>query len=326
MHLSPSEFFILGRIISAWRVSTSLTVPPYWGGSLMATAEHIFHMFGIDHTSPPARWSDVERRVAPGDTAWKKVDGWKPRFQPLGHADGIIPGVPCGAMGVSPSTPERLFVERVDAETCAWIIERPVSGLYLVIMRWLRRWAGVSPQLWLVMHLGPWPATVEEWLTLPEFVRTHPHVPFAADAADGVAEAAINEARESGCETAFLLGSLSAEVEARLACLTDMAQQADAFRRQANDYLGNPDDNLQAILADAMAAMSHGGVVDEVCRFDDGAIGFYALAHRDMLVDDGPLGGTAAISRAIAQAHSRTLQASVYLYGRVRARSTHDAA
>jgi hypothetical protein len=238
-------------------------------------------------------------------------------LQALGYVDGVIPGLPSLAIGVSASEPSLLFVERVDGDTCGWAIQRPVSGLYLVIMHWLRPWAAVSPQLWLVMHEGSWPAVVEEWRTLPDFVRTHPHVPFAADAADGVEHAAVCEARESGCELAFHLGSLSAEIEARLASLAERAQQADAFRRQDNHYLGDPDELLRNALADAAATISC-DAVQEVCRSDDGTLGFYESARRAIAIGNGPFGGVPAISMGIRQAHGRALQASSYLYGTFR--------
>lgn len=317
MHLSPSEFFILGRIMAVWRVASSTKMPPYWGSSLMATVEHVFEEFGLEHVSPPGRWGDVVRRSAPSDTAWKRVEGWKPRFQSLGHVDGVIPGVPSLAMGVSVSEPSLLFVERVDGDTCAWAIQRPVSGLYLVIMHWLRRWAAVSPQLWLVMHEGSWPAVVEEWRTLPAFVRTHPHVPFAADVAEGVEHAALCEACESGCEMAFRLGGLSAEIEARLSSLAERAEQADAFRRHDNDYLGDPDALLRNALAEAAATISC-DVVQQVCRSDDGTFGFYESARRAVAIGDGPFGGVPAIPMGIRRAHGRALQASSYLYGTFR--------
>jgi hypothetical protein len=318
MHLSPSEFFILGRIMAVWRFANSTKMPPYWGSSLMATVEHVFEEFGLEHVSPPACWGDVVRRSAPSDTAWKRVEGWKPRFQSLGHMDGVIPGVPSQAMGVSVSEPNLLFVERVDGDTCAWAIQRPLSGLYLVIMHWLQRWAAVSPQLWLVMNEGSWPAVVEEWRTLVDFVRTNPHVPFAADTADEVEQSALREACESGCEMAFNLGGLSAEIEARLASLAERVQQADAFRRHDNDHLGDPEELLRDALAEAVATISC-ETAQQLCRSDDGTYGFYESARKAVAIGDGPFGGVPAIPMCIRRAHGRALQASSYLYGTFRA-------
>jgi hypothetical protein len=319
MHLSPSEFFILGRIMSAWRVASAMPMRPHWAGSLMDTVNHVFHEFGLEHVTMPGRWSDVDRREAPEDTAWKRVEGRTHDPKPHGRVDGVIPGVPTLAMGVSPGAPGRLFVERTDGATCAWTIKRPRSGLYLVIMRWLRPWAAVSPHLWLTMHEGSWPAAVEEWRMLPEFVRIHPHIAFAEDRAKGVVEAAELAAREAGCQEALRLGGLASEVEARLWSLADNARQADAFRRHRNDYLGDPEENLRNLLASADEAVRcH--AIDLVCRADDGAIGFYESARRILAVGNGPFGGPAAISDAVGRAHGRAVQASTYLYGTFRSR------
>ena len=143
----------------------------------------------------------------------------------------------------------RLFVTRTDGDVCAWIVERPRAGLYLTIMRWLRPWASVSPHLWLAINDRSWPAVVEEWRTLPEFVEVHPHTVFEEDQAGGVVEAATAAAREAGCEREFGLGGLSAQVEMRLWAFADQADQADAFRRYRNKSLGDPDDTLWDLLS-----------------------------------------------------------------------------
>lgn len=319
MDLSASEFFILGRIMVAWRTALAMPQRPHWATSLMETVEHVFYEFGLEYIAAPGRWDDVERRDAPPDTAWKWTEGHASSAKPLGHVDGMIPGVPSSAMGVSPSVPGRLFVERTDGEVCAWVIGRPKSGLFLVIMRWLRPWAAVSPQLWLAMHDGTWPAVVEEWRTLPEFGRILPHIAFEDDRADGVINAAERAARAAGWEQPFRLGGLSAEVETALGVCAERAHQADAFRRHRNDYLGDPEENLRVVLAEAEAAVRT-SAVEQVCRVDDGAIGFYESARREIAVGDGPFGGVAAISRAIDRAHSRVFHASTYLYGTFRSR------
>jgi hypothetical protein len=319
MDLSASEFFILGRIMVAWRKGSAMPDRPHWARSLMQTVDHVFYEFGLEYVAPPSRWADVEQGDAPRDTAWKRTEGHNPARKPLGRIDAVIPGVPSLTMGVSPSAPAKLFVERTDGEVCTWVIGRPRSGLYLVIMRWLQPWAAVSPQVWLAMHEGTWPAVVEEWRTLPEFGRILPHLVFEDDRADGVFEAAEQAARGAGCEQAFRLGGLSAEVETALGGCAERAHQADAFRRHRNDYLGDPEENLRSVLASAEAAV-RGGAVEQVCRADDGAIGFYESARREIAVADGPLGGVAAISRAIDRAHSRVFHASTYLYGTFRAR------
>lgn len=320
MDLSASEFFILGRVMVAWQTASAMPDRPHWAKSLMQTVEHVFYEFGLEHIAAPGRWADVERCDAPRDTVWKRAEGYKYAPKPQGRIDGVIPGVPSIAMGVSPTAPARLFVERTDGEICGWVIGRPKSGLYLMIMRWLRPWAAVSPQLWLAMHDGTWPAIVEEWRTLPEFGRILPHLAFEDDRADGVVEAAEEAAREAGYEQPFRLGGLSARVETALGACAERAGQADAFRRHRNDSLGDPEENLRAVLATAEEAI-RSSAVEQVCRADDGAIGFYDSARREIAVSDGPFGGAAAISRAIDRAHSRVFHASTYLYGTFRSRS-----
>jgi len=319
MHLSPSEFFILGRIIAAWQTASALPIRPHWARSLMDTVDHVFHEFGLEGVSPPGEWNEVERADAPSDVVWKRVEGQTATRKRQGKLSGVIPGVPTLAMGVSPNVPGRLFVERLDGQTCAWPIRRPKSGLYLVIMRWLQSWAAASPLLWLTMHEGSWPAAVEEWRTLPDFVKIHPHLVFAEDRAEGVAEAAEQAAREAGCERAFRLGGMSGEVESRLSCIADRSQQADAFRRHQNDFLGDPEESLKALLAEAVAAV-RSDAVEGVCRADDGAMGFYDSAREVLAVADGPLGGAVAIHFAVGRAYGWAARASSYLYGTFRAR------
>lgn len=319
MHLSPSEFFILGRIMAAWQTGTAMSSRPHWARSLMDTVNHVFYEFGLEYVAGPGAWADVERRDAPDDTVWKRIEGRRAEGKPLGHDDGFVPGVPSLAIGVGTSAPGRLFVERTDGDVCAWVIDRPRAGLYLAIMRWLRPWAAVSPHLWLVMNERSWPAAVEEWRTLPEFVDVHPHTAFEEDQADGVAEAAAAAAREAGCERELRLGGLAAEVETQLWTLADQANQADAFRRHQNAFLGDPDENLWNLLSRANQA-ARSTTVDKVCLEDDGTIGFYQAARRALAAADSPMGGPPAISFAIGEAHMRAVQASTYVYGTFRAR------
>ena len=319
MDLSSSEFFILGRIMAAWQTGTAMSARPHWARSLMDTVNHVFYEFGLEHIGGPAGWADVERRDAPGDTVWKRVEGRRAEVKPLGHDDGLLPGVPSLALGVSASATGRLFVTRTDGDVCAWIVERPRAGLYLTIMRWLRPWAGVSPHLWLAINDRSWPAVVEEWRTLPEFVDVHPHTAFEEDQAGGVVEAATAAARQAGCEREFGLGGLSAQVEMRLWALADQANQADAFRRYRNKSLGDPDDTLWDLLSRATEA-ARCAAVDQVCLADDGTIGFYQAARRALAAADGPLGGPPAIGFVIREAHMRAVQASTYLYGTFRSR------
>jgi hypothetical protein len=319
MHLSSSEFFILGRIMAAWRTGSVMSERPHWARSLMDTVNHVFYEFGLQCLGGPAGWADVERRDAPDDTVWKRIEGRRAEAKPLGHDNDFLPGVPSLAIGVSASIPGRLFVTRTDGDVCAWIVERPRAGLYLAIMRWLRPWAAVSPHLWLAMNERTWPAVVEEWRTLPEFVEVHPHTAFEEDRADGVAEAAAEAARTAGCEREFRLGGLSAEVEMRLWALADQANQADAFRRFRDASLGDPEDTLWDLLSRSNEAVRC-AAVDQVCREDDGTIGFYQSARRALAAGEGPLGGPPAISFVIREAHLRAVQASTYLYGTFRAR------
>ena len=316
MHLSPSEFFILGRIVTAWRTGSAMSGRPHWARSLMDTVNHGCREFGLELIEGPMGWADVEHRDAPDDTVWKRVEGRQPSAKQLGHDDRLMPGVPSIALGVSSSTSARLFVKRTDGDVCAWIIERPRAGLYFAIMRWLRPWAAVSPYLWLAINERSWPAAVEEWRTLPDFVDVHPHTAFENDWADGVSEAAAEAALTAGCEREYRLGGWSAEVEMRLWALADQANQADAFRRHRNASLGDPEDTLWGLLSRANEAVRC-MAVEQVCRSDDGTIGFYQAARRALATGEGP----AAVSFAVNEAHMRAVQASTYLYGTFRSRA-----
>lgn len=319
MLLSPSEFFILGRIVAAWQTASTAIERPYWGRSLMDTVSHVLSDFGLDCVGPPSGWDRVDRRAAPDDTVWKRVKGRQPDLEPYREDSLVIPGVPTLAMGVSPTFPNRLFVERSDGAVCGWIIDKPRSGLHLVLMRWLRPWAAVSPQLWLAMHEQSWAAAVEEWRTLPDFVRIHPHLAFEDDQPEGLVEAAEQAAAEAGCERPFRLGRLASLIEAKLATIAERAAMTDAFRRHGNEYLGDPDENLRAVLREAELAIV-AEPVKLVCLSDDGAIGFYEAARSALAIAAGPLGNEATISHAIEQAHCRAMQASSYLYGTFRSR------
>ena len=317
MYLSQSEFFVLGRLLRTWETATTMGSPPIWGASLMATAEHVFFNFGLEHVGPPESWAQVERVSAPDDTVWKNIEGRTPDYESYDNMDFVIPGVPSLSMGVSPRSLGRMFVERTDGKVIAWPIKRPSCGLYLEIMRWLRPWAAVSPHLWLTMHDGSWPAVVEEWRTLPDFVQIDPHQPFHDDSPDGVLDAAAQAAKADGCQDAYRLGGLSALIDTQMASLAEAAQQGDALLRNEGYDDCPPRFNLRALLADAEQALES-DAVHEICRADDGAVGFYISARREFTVVDSDIGGDHSIYYAIQQAYHRTLQATTYLYGTFR--------
>jgi len=317
MYLSESEFFVLGRVLKTWQTAAEMNSLPIWGKSLMATTDHVFFNFGLEHVGPPAGSPHVERVPAPDDTVWKTVEGHTPSYHGYDNVVGIIPGFPSLSMGVSPSLPGRLFVERTDGDICAWPVKRPSCGLYLEIMRWLRPWAAVSPYLWLTMHDGSWPAIVEEWRTLPDFVRINPDLPFEDDAPKGLLEAALQAAKSDGCENAYRLGGLSALIDTRMASLAEAAQQADALLRQENYGACPPQFNLRATL-EAAAETLDSEALKDICRANDGAVGFYMSARRELSVVDSDFGGDSLIYYAIQEAYHRTLQATTYLYGTFR--------
>lgn len=317
MYLSPSEFFVLGRVLKMWETATEMDSSPVWGASLMATAEHVFFNFGLEYVGPPESRTAVTQASVAEDTVWKTVEGRTPDYQRHEEFDAVIPGVPSLSMGVSSSAPGQLFVERTDGDICAWPTKRPSCGLYLEIMRWLRPWASVSPHLWLTMHDGSWPAIVEEWRTLPDFVRKDPHLPFDEDAPEGLLEAAIQAAKVDGCETAYRLGGLSALIDTRMAAIVESAQQGDAMLRNEAYTACPPQFNLQAALAAAEETLES-DTLNDICRADDGAVGFYISARRELSIVDSDLGGDGLIYYAILEAYHRTLQATTYLYGTFR--------
>jgi hypothetical protein len=169
------------------------------------------------------------------------------------------------------------------------------------------------------MHDGSWPAVVEEWRTLPDFVRIEPHLPFGEDAPDGVIEAAVQAARDGGSEKAYRLGGLSAIVDTRMASLADAANQGDALLRNDAYEHCPPQYNLRNALDEADITLKS-SAVKQICKADDGAIGFYASARRQLSVVDSDFGGDGSIYQAIQDAYHRTIQASAYLYGTFRGR------
>jgi hypothetical protein len=58
--------------------------------------------------------------------------------------------------------------------------------------------------------------------------------------------------------------------------------------------------------------------VHEICRADDGAVGFYISARREFTVVDSDISGDHSIYYAIQNAYHRTVQATTYLYGTFR--------
>jgi hypothetical protein len=102
-----------------------------------------------------------------------------------------------------------------------------------------------------------------------------------------------------------------------LESLAEAAQQGNGLL-QNNAYDDCPPQfDLRAALA-AAEEMLESDAVNEICRADDGAVGFYISARRELTVVDSDIGGDHSIYYAIQQAYHRTLQATTYLYGTFR--------
>jgi hypothetical protein len=183
MFLSSAECFIVGRIAAAWpvecRVMGPLTARMREALSLFRVVNRTFDEFGLEKAEPPNEWWDRADDL-PGDVIWRECVKHT-RSNEFMSTDGVCPGVPIVAMGLSPYEHGTLFVERSDGRICGWRIEPPKSSLYGLLLRRMRPIIGLSPQAWLMLHDGPWQRVLDDWRRLPEFTRALPHTPFMAD-------------------------------------------------------------------------------------------------------------------------------------------------
>lgn len=316
MFLSPAEVFILGRIAAAWplreqRLSGSV-IPP----SLFRVINQVFDDFGLDRVGPPEEWWDRADDL-PADVVWREMEKAE-RTTEVMSTKGGFPGVPTMAIGLSPSEQGTMFVERTDGRICGWRIEPPRTGLYLMLMRWLRPFVGPSPQLWAVLHEGPWPATVEEWRTMTGVTLRYPHFPFVDDPpgeVHGVLEAAANEA---GSMEAYRLGRMTGTIDYEL---EEQANDAGLrplifkclkrYRRPEGDVVIEAFERAKAIMTSETA--------EEVARSDLHVASLYRMAKRELFDYEGEIYDLEILMFAIILANERTQRASSYLYGMLHA-------
>jgi len=317
MFLSAAECFIVGRIAAAWPIEVRDTEPlrERWPESLslLRVLQGVFDEFGLERCRPPKEWWDRDDDM-PGDVVWKQSPKNSRSNEYRSTTEGY-PGVPTVAMGVSPSEPDTLFVERCDGRICGWRIEPPRSGFYGLLLRRLHQLMGLSPQTWLLLHDGPWQHVVNDWRQFSDFGRACPHTPFMADPPGDVVAALTAVAEDAGHMAAFRLGWASGTVECELwncaeaaGCKPLVWQTLPKLRtreegtlaafQRAVDTLRSPE-SQEAALADHLVAA------------------LYRDAERELLDFPREFNDLVLVTMVIMLAHTRACRASMYLYGKL---------
>lgn len=316
MFLSPAECFILGRIAAAWPLRERQLSGSVISPSLFRVINQVFDDFGLERVGPPEKWWD-RADCLPADVVWREMEKAKRTSEFMSTETGF-PGVPTVAIGLSTSEKGTMFVERTDGRICGWRLEPPRTGLYLMLMRWLRPFVGPSPQLWAVLHEGPWPAIVEDWRTMTGVKLRYPHFPFADDTpgdVHAVLEAAANEA---GSMEAYRLGRITGTVDyeleeqAALAGLRPLIFKClKRYRRPADEAVIEAFERAKAIMVSDTA--------EEMARSDLHVASLYRMAKRELFDYEGEIYDLEVLTFAITLANERTQRASSYLYGMLHA-------
>lgn len=312
MFLSPAECFILGRIAAAWplreRMLEGIAMPP----SLFRVINQVFDDFGLERVGPPEDWWDRAEDL-PADVVWREMEKAKRTNEFMSTKEGF-PGVPTVAIGLSTSEKGTMFVERTDGRICGWRLEPPRSGLYLMLMRWLRPFVGPSPQLWAILHERPWPAIVEEWRTMTGVTLRYPHFPFAEDTPGDVHAVLETAANEAESMEAYQLGKATGVVDYELEEQAAKAGLRLVIFRCLKRYRRPPPDNVLEAFDQAKKIMTS-AAAEEVMRSDLHVASLYRIATRELLEYDGEIYDLEILMIGIALANERTQRASSYLYG-----------
>jgi hypothetical protein len=317
MFLSAAECFIVGRIAAAWPIEVRDTEPlrERWPESLslLRVLEGVFDEFGLERCRPPKEWWDRDDDM-PRDVVWKESPKNSRSNEYMSTTDGY-PGVPTVSMGVSPSEPGTLFVERCDGRICGWQIEPPRSGFYGLLLRRLKPLMGLSPQAWLLLHDGPWHRVVNEWRQFSDFGRACPHTPFIADPPGDVVAALTAVVEDAGHMAAFRLGWASGTVESELWSCAEAAgcrplvwQTLPTLRTREEGTL----DAFQRALRVLRSPESH-----EASLADHLVAALYRDAERELLDFPEEFNDLVLVTMVIMLAHGRACRASMYLYGKL---------
>lgn len=318
MFLSPAECFIVGRLAAAWtshvREFGPLRGKYKWTPSLLHVLNSVFDGFGLDRPGPPKEWWDRADDI-PGDVIWRE-SGTVKRSNEYRSTDEGPPGIPSVAIGVSPSEPGTLFLERCDGRVCGWTAELPKSGFYGLLLRRLRPLMTLSPLVWLMLHDGPWQKAVADWGALPDFDSAYPHAPFMPDPPADVVGALEEMGEEGGHTSAFRLGHASGAVEYEL---WRFAEQAGCrpllwttFRKirvQDVETVTEAFLNAQKVLQSPEA--------EEAAGADHLVATLYRTAESDLKKYEGEFQHILMLTMGIMLAHGLAGRASMYLYGKV---------
>jgi hypothetical protein len=318
MFLSPAECFIVGRLAAAWMSHVwefePLRAKFEMAVSLLRVLNTVFNEFGLDRPGPPKEWWDRADDI-PGDVIWRESAEVKRSNEYMSTDEGF-PGIPAVAIGVSPSEPGTLFLERRDGRICGWRVELPRSGLYGLLLRRLRPMMGLSPQVWLMLHDEPWQKVADDWRGLPDFDPSYPHAPFMPDPPADVVGTLAAIAEEVGHTSAFRLGQTSGTVEYELWRLAGEAGCRPllwtTFRRirvQDVETVIEAFHNAQQVLRSPEA--------EEAAGADHLVASLYRTAERDLKKYEGEFEHILMLTMGIMLAHGLAGRASMYLYGRV---------
>lgn len=318
MFLSAAECFIVGRIAAAWPIRVRDT-EPYREKlpealSLLRVLEGVFDEFGLDRCRPPKEWWDRDDDM-PGDVVWRQSLENARSNAYMSTTTGH-PGVPTVAMGVSPSEPGTLFVERCDGRICGWRIEPPRSGFYGLLLRRLRPLIGPSPQTWLLLHEGPWQEVVNDWRQLSDFRRACPHTLFMVDPPGDVVAALTAVAEDAGQMAAFRLGWTSGTVECELWSCAEAAG-CRPLVWQTLPKLRTPDEEGTLAVFQRAVLVLRSSESQEAALADHLVAALYREAERELLDSPREFNDLLLVTMVIMLAHGRACGASMYFYGKL---------
>lgn len=323
-HLSPTECFILGRIAAArpirQRLSPSLRAMRRFV-SFLATINDVFDEFGLDRPTPPDQWWDRQDDL-PTDMVWHE-DFVATRTNEFQSTSEGYAGVPSVALGLSPSEPRTLFLQRNDGRVCGWRVARPRSGFFMMVIDHMRAFLCPSPLVWIMLHDDlPWTALVAAWGHLHLDYLDYPQTPFAADPpGDAVAALAALAAGAGGAEP-FRLGEVTGTVDYELAEQARRGGLRPGILKTFGHTGHLEPDNVQDALAQAMATMRSAAAI-EAAGVDLNVAALYRLAERELTRCPEKVAELWIVGYVINTAQQFTCRASNYIYGRLHAADWH---
>lgn len=323
-HLSPAECFILGRIAAArpirQRLDPELRALKRFV-SFLGTIHDVFDEFGLDRPRPPEQWWDRQDDL-PTDVVWHEDVNAKRKNEFKSTSEGY-PGVPSVALGLSPSEPRTLFLERDDGRVCGWRIERPRSGFFMMVIDHLRPFLCPSPLVWIMLHDGqPWPTLVEAWRSLQLEFLDYPHAPFELDPPGDPVAALAALAGEAGGAEPFRLGEATGTVDYELEAQAERGGLRPTMLKVFGRAPRCEPDDVRDALVQAFATLRSQAAI-EAARADLNVAAMYHLAERELKECPETVDELWVVGYVIATAQQFTCRASNYIYGRLHAADWH---